>query len=268
MEQIINDLKTFFINAGMNIIWALIVIIVGFKLVEWFKKVLKDGKAFNKLDKTVKSFLISFSSATLKIIVLIIAASIIGIPMTTIVALITSASVAIGLALQGGLSNLAGGIMIMIFKPFKVGDYILASGKEGTVYAITLFYTIVTTLDNKRVMLPNGTLTNEAIVNYTALPKRRLDIDFDVSYDSDITKVKKVISDVLSKEKNIISTDEMFVRLTKEGASALTFTVRVWVKQNDFLTTRYNLLENVKEAFDKNKIEIPYNQVDVHIKNK
>jgi len=253
-------------DLGIQLIIAILLLLIGFKIIKLIEKSLKKENKFTKLDKSVKSFMISIISITLKALLFVIAASIVGIPTTSFITIIGSCGVAIGLALQGGLSNLAGGLMILIFKPFKVGDYIESNGKEGTVKSITMFYTSLVTVDNKVVQIPNGTLSNNTIVNYSANNERRLDLEFNVSYDSKIDKVKKVINDVIDSSNLILKDKEKIVRLMKHSESSLTFAVKVWVKKEDYWNTMFELLENIKEAFDKNKIEIPYPQLDIHQK--
>ena len=253
-------------NLGVQLLIAIIVLIVGFKIIKIIEKNLKKENKLTKIDKSVKTFIISLLSISLKVMLFIVAASIIGIPTTSFITILGSAGIAIGLALQGGLSNLAGGVMILIFKPFKVGDYIESNSKEGTVKAITMFYTTLTTVDNKVIQIPNGILSNNTIVNYTANPIRRLDLEFNVSYDSKIDKVKKVINEVIDKCEYVLEDNERIVRLIKHADSSLTFTVRVWVKRENYFNTMFELEENIKEAFDKNKIEIPYPQLDIHQK--
>lgn len=253
-------------DLGVQIIIALIVLLIGFKIISIIEKNLKKENKLSKIDKSVKTFLISILSISLKIVLLLIAASIVGIPTTSFITLLGSAAVAIGLALQGGLSNLAGGVMILIFKPFKVGDYIETNGITGTVKSITMFYTNLTTLDNKEIHLPNGNLTNNTITNYSANEERRIDLEFNVSYDSDIEKVKKVINEVIKESKYALKDKEHIVRLKKHADSSLTFDVKVWIKNENYWNAFYDLEEQIKKAFDKNNIEIPYPQLDVHQK--
>jgi small conductance mechanosensitive channel len=156
----------------------------------------------------------------------------------------------------------------LIFKPFKVGDWIESNGASGSVEEISIFYTVLKTLDCTRIVMPNGDLANTNVKNFSSNSKRRLCIDFSVSYNSDIDKVKEVLQDVVDKEELILKDEEVFIRLTNHGESSLTFTVRVWANNSDFWNLKFNMLENVKRAFDKNKIEIPYNQLDVHLDNK
>ena len=262
LEKLLN--KAF--DLGIQLLIALLVVAIGLKLIKMLEKKLKKENKFTKLDSSVKVFVISILSISLKALLLVVAASIIGIPTTSFITIIGSAGVAVGLALQGGLSNLAGGIMLLIFKPFKVGDYIESEGREGSVKAITMFYTVVTTPDNKEIHLPNGNLLNNEIVNYSANDTRRLDLEFNVSYDTKTDKVKKVINEVIDNTEYVLKDKDIIVRILKHSDSSLTYTVKVWVKSENYWTTYFDLQENIKEAFDKNKIEIPYPQLDIHQK--
>lgn len=266
MEKIIDKILSSSTNFIINLICAILIIVIGLKLVSIIEKSLKKEHRLTKFDVSVKGFIISVVSISLKILVFVSAATILGVPTTSMVTLIGSSALAIGLALQGGLSNLAGGLMILMFKPFKVGDYIESNQNEGTVKNISMFYTTLTTNDNKDVMLPNGNLTNSSVVNYTANKKRRIDLNISVSYDSNIEKVKKVINNIISKHDKILKDEANDVRLCEHADSALIFTVRAWTKTEDYLSVKFDLLEEIKEAFDKNKIEIPFPQLDVHNK--
>lgn len=265
MENIINILSNKSVDFVLKMLAALIVLLVGFKIVNVLEKGLKKPHKFSKLDPSVKTFMISFSTISLKVLIVVIVLSIVGVPMASLVTVIGSCAVAIGLALQGGLSNIAGSLMILIFKPFKVGDYISAGGMDGTVKAITMFYTTIVTVDNRVIQIPNGSLSNSNIINFSSNPKRRVDIDLSVSYNSDIDKVKKVINSVLDNQEQILSDEDRFVRLRLHADSALIFTLRVWVKTEDYWTVYFNIMEQIKKEFDKNHIEIPYNQLDVHM---
>lgn len=257
------------LDKGMNfcidVAIALVVLLIGFRLIKMFEKSLKKEHKFSKFDASFKGFIISIVSISLKVILFVIVASIVGIPTTSFITIIGSCGLAIGLALQGGLSNLAGGVMILIFKPFKVGDYIECSSREGKVKSITIFYTTLVTADNKEVQIPNGNVTSNSIVNYTAFKKRRVDLQFCVSYDSSISKVKKVINDVIDKSNYVLSEEDKIIGLCRHDSSSLVFDVKVWANTADYFNCLYELEENVKEAFDKNKIVIPYDQLDVHL---
>lgn len=254
------------VDFGFKLLIFIIILVVGFYLIKLIMKIVNKSKGYNKLEDNVKSFINSFINIVLKILLLITGLSYLGIPMTSMLALVGSCGIAIGLALQGGLSNIAGGLMILLFKPFKSGDYISTHTDEGTVNSITIFHTNLTTVDNKKVVIPNGPLSNTTIVNYTAMKKRRLDLDISVSYDSDVDKVKKVILKVIKKHKEILEDEDKFVRLTSHEQSSLKFTIRVWVKCDDYFPLKFDLLEELFDEFKKEKIEIPYNKLDINIK--
>ena len=267
MEETLKKIIDILLNSGIKILEALIILWVGLKLIKLLTKGMKKGKLFNKLEKSLQTFLISFVTAALKIVLFISLASFLGVPMTSLITILGSAAVAIGLALQGGLSNLAGGVMILFFKPFQVGDYVDTHADSGTVNEISLFYTTLQTVDNRIIMLPNGNLVNNPIINYSKLDERRLDLNIAVDYSSDIEKVKKVITDVILEDERIIKEKDIFVRLNEMADSSLNFVVRVWVKTPDYWAVHFDLKENIKNALDKNKISIPFPQMDVHVKN-
>ena len=266
MKEILEKFINESVNFGIKLIIFVLILVIGFKLISTLLKLIQKNKAFNKLDKSVETFLLSGIKIVLQVILLMTSLNYIGIPMTSMLAILGSCGLALGLALQGGLSNIAGGLMILIFKPFKVGDFIDTHSDCGTVKKINIFYTVLLTADNREISLPNGPLSNSAIINYSAMDKRRVDLKYTVSYDSDITKVKKIINTIIDKEKEILVNEDNFVRLGEHGDSALVFYVRVWVKTDDYWKVYFDLNEKVKEEFDKNKIDIPYPQVDVHIK--
>lgn len=250
----------------IDVFIALLILFVGFKLIKLLENSMKKEHKFTKFDNTIKSFIISGISISLKIILFVIVATIVGIPTTTFVTLIGSCGITIGLALQGGLSNLAGGIMLLIFKPFKVGDYIECDSKEGTVKSITIFYTTLITPDNKEVQLPNGNISSNNITNYTAYKKRRVDLKFSVSYNSKIDKVKKIINEVIDNSEYVLKEEPRIIGLINHESSSLVFDVKVWTNTSNYFNAIYELEEKIKESFDKNKIEIPYSQLDVHLK--
>ena len=266
MEGFLNKLIGIGVDYGGRLLIGIIVLIIGSKLIKILDKSFKKDHKYSKLDKEVKQFLAGFINIALKVLLFITILSILGIPMTSLITILGSAAVAIGLALQGGLSNLAGGLMLLIFKPFKDGDFIEAEGQSGTVDSISLFYTTIITVDNKVVHLPNGGLSNSVVVNYTANEKRMLNVDISVSYDSNIDKVKKIITDTLNSIDKVIKDEPMLIRLKTHNASSLDFVVRAWINTPDYWEVYYEFMEKVKKNFDKNKIEIPYQQLDVHVK--
>ena len=265
MDKLLDKLNDLWVDAGLKLIYVIVILFVGGKLIKLLTKLIKKGRGFNKLDKSVASFLLSFIRAILNILLWITIAGIIGIPSTSIITLLGSAGVAVGLALQGGLSNIAGGLIILAFKPFRVGDFIDTHTDSGTVKSISIFYTTLVTPDNRTISIPNGALANSSTVNYTNEKDRRLDINIDVSYNNDIEHVKKTLNRIINKEKRINKDKDIFVRLTNYKDSSMEYTIRVWVDKNEIWNVKFDLLEEIKKEFDKENISIPYNQLDVHI---
>ena len=251
---------------GIRLLAAILLLVVGLRLISWMKKFLRKSPKLDKLDPGVRTFLASFSGIALYLLLVITIASVLGIPATSFLTVLASCGVAIGLALQGSLSNFAGGLMILLFKPFQVGDYIEASGESGTVVAVSVVYTELLTPDNKRVTIPNGTLTNAVIKNYSAEKTRRVDLTFQTSYEADVEQVKALLLETVKAHKLVLADPAPFVGLSAHGDSALTYAVRVWCKTEDYWAVHYDLTEAVKKVFDQKGIEIPYPQMDVHVK--
>lgn len=267
MEKMLEKLIEGGTDLCIKLVISIIILLIGNKIIKVVENMLKKEKKFSKLeDPSVKSFVISFITISLKLLLFVTVLSIIGIPMTSLITILGSCAVAVGLALQGGLSNLAGGIMLLIFKPFIIGDYIEANGKEGTVKSISLFYTTIVGIDNVVTQLPNGTLSNSNITNYNACEKRMLNITYDVSYDSDIDKVKKVLQEVIDEEDKIIKDDPIRIAVKSHNDSSIGIVFRAWTLTSDYWDVYFRVMENVKKKFDKNNIEIPYPQMDVHMK--
>lgn len=258
-------LGDFAASAGLRLLGAAVILFVGFKVTKWVQGILLKSKGIQHLEPGVQTFLKSLIGIGLKLVVILTAISLLGVPMTNFVTILGSAGLAIGLSLQGSLSNLAGGLMILIFKPFKVGDYIEAPSGAGTVSEITILYTILTTPDNRRVVIPNGSISNEAVTNFSFHDTRRLDITISVAYDSDIEKVKALLLETASAHPLVMDDPAPFCRLTNHGESSLDFALRVWVKSGDYWTANFDLKESTKKALDENGIEIPYPQLDVHL---
>lgn len=268
------DYKAFFegllsdvIHYGIRLLIALVIILVGFKIVNVVMKKVKKGKGFQKMDPTAASFMGSFLSILLKAILLVTAVAVMGIPMASIVAVLAAGGLAIGMALQGSLSNFAGGVMLMVFRPFRVGDYIETQAVQGSVREVTIFYTKLTTVDNREVTLPNGALMNASIINYTAHDLRRVDLVFHVAYASDIDRVKEVLASIAAAHPLALKDPEPMIVVAEQGTSSLDIAMRVWCKTENYWDLRFQLVETVKKAFDKVGIEIPFEQLDVHIKN-
>ena len=254
-------------DLGLKLLGGLAVLIIGFKIVKVVVDKIGRGKAFQKMDASVQSFLKSAIKVVLYAAIVSSAAIIWGIPTTSFMTVFASAGVAVGLALQGSLSNLAGGIMILLFKPFKVGDYIEGAGVAGTVIDITVVYTKLTTNDNKVVVIPNGALTNANVTDYSTMPTRRVDLTISTDYRDDIDKVRGVILDVISRNEMVKTEPEPFVRLIKHNESSLDYTVRVWTDTANYWNVYFDLTEDIKKAFDANGISIPFKQLDLMIKN-
>lgn len=265
LEKIWDFLLELSMSLGTKIIFALVVLIIGCGIVKIVKKKLLNSSKSKKIDPGVQSFLSSFIVIVLYIVMFITIAMILGIPTTSFITALASCGVAIGLALQGALGNLAGGIIILLFKPFRVNDYISTQGEEGTVTKITIMYTSLTTVDNKIITIPNGTLTNAVIKNYSAEKLRRVDFVFSASYDCDMEKVKSVIRKVLESHDKVLKDPEPFVRLSKHADSALEFTARAWCNSADYWDVNFDIIEQVNRAFIENNISIPYPQLDVHV---
>lgn len=253
---------------GPNFLLSIIVLIVGFKLVEVLIKIIDRTLRHQKVEESLRGFLESLVSVALKIMVLITVASMIGVQMTSFVALLGAAGLAIGLSLQGSLGNLAGGVLILFFKPFKVKDLIEAQGHMGIVKKIEIFNTILTTLDHKTVILPNGALSNGAIVNYTNEPIRRVDLTFGIGYDDDIKKARDVMMSVIKKDKRVLKDPQPLVAVKELADSSVNFEFRVWCKTEEYWNVYFDMTEAVKIAFDENKISIPFPQRDVHLHQK
>ncbi len=266
MEQILNDLTALIVPFAKDFVAALIVFFIGFKIVNFITKKIKNGKIFKNLDRSAASFIGSFISIFLKIVVVVSVVAILGVPMSSVIALIASAGVAIGLAVQGALSNLVGGLMILLFRPFRVGDYIEAEGEKGNVREISVFYTIVVTFDNRVITIPNGTLTNSVIINYSAEKIRRVDIQMSADYDSDIDDVKQTMLDVAFSCEKGLSDPAPAVVMNECADSGINYTLRVWCETPDYWEVREQLLIGVRNAFKNANIEIPYPQMDVRIR--
>ena len=219
----------------------------------------------SKLDKTIHRFLNSLVKIIVFAFVLIIVLTILGIPMDSIVAVVSSAGVAIGLAMQSSLSNVAGGFMVLIGRTFKVGDYVQINGMEGVVEEITILSTKIITGDNKDVFIPNGTVVNSVIINYSQEKTRRVDHIFSISYNNDAKKAVAAIRKVAENNAMILKDPAPFVRVIALGSNSIDIVVRVWTETNKYWDVYYAMLEDVKEVFDKEGIVIPYNQLDVHV---
>lgn len=266
LEKYIENIITWASTKGIKLIIGILMLYIGWKIVNKLVKIMNRTLQRRNVDATLSSFLDTFVEIALKIIVVVIFMGYVGIDTAGIAALVASAGVAIGLALQGSLSNFAGGVIILLIRPFNVGDYVEGSGHSGTIEKIGIFYTHMTTVDNKLILIPNGNLANGSIVNYSAKELRRVDLTFGVGYEEDIIKVKRVLSNIIDAHESILKTPEPFIALSAHGDSAVNFVVRVWCNNKDYWKIYFDLLEQVKLKFDEENISIPYPQMDLHIK--
>lgn len=270
-QTLLDTIVGWIMSTGIKIIIAFIILIVTFKIINFvarkIEKKLKDSK--RHVDKTLSSVFIYVFKLTLKILVVLCLVAYLGIDTSGITALITSLGVTVGLAVNGALGNLAGGVLLLITRPFKVDDYIDACGCEGTVECIHITNTKLRTPDNKVIYLPNGTLSAASIINYSEKETRRVEVVFSVAYGSDYQKAKKIIRDICEAHPLILQNDGVapFVSIKEHADSSINIVARVWTKNSDYWTVHFDLLESVLNALEENNIEIPYNKLDVHITN-
>ncbi len=255
----------FCMESGVKLIVAVIVLLIGFRVVNILGKNFSKTKFYDRLDPTARTFFKSFITIALKIVLVIVAAIIVGVPMASLVAVIGSAGLAIGLALQGSLSNIAGGFIILVFKPFKVGDYIKAADAEGTVEAINIFYTKIATGDNKVIQIPNSVISNQTLTDMSTKDIRRVDLSFNVADSNDYEKVKEILLSVVKKNDLVLDTPEPQARLNDCNSGMLNFVLRAWCKNADYWTVYFDTVEGVKRAFAENGIENYVQKVDVRV---
>ena len=266
IEKFLEELPEKALHMGLRIVLALVVFLLGAQVIKLLRRIVKKSLERSSVDLGIRQFTDSFLKAVLYILLIFMIAGGFGVDAASVVALLGSAGVAIGLAVQGSLSNLAGGVLILILKPFLVGDYIIdANGKEGTVTEIQLFYTKLLTPDNRTVILPNGALANGSLVNITTDKYRRCDISVGISYCSDIRTAREALTELLSEDPAVLKDQEMRVVVDSLGDSARQLTVRCWFTNEEYWDGRYRLTEGIKYALDQADIRIPYPQLDVHV---
>lgn len=248
-----------------TLFWAIVIFIVGCLLNRIVMNLFAKGVEKSKLDQTVHKFLASVIKIIITALTLIIVLTVLGIPMTSIITVLGTVGVAIGLALKDSLSNVAGGVLLLINRTIKVGDYVQIDSYEGTVDEISILYTKLTTGDNKDVFFPNGVISTSPFINFSSEGKRRVDQIFSISYDNDYKKAIKVIKGVINEHPLVLKNEGVFVRLSELASNSLDIKVRIWTNNSDYWTVYYDLLEQVKDKFDEVGISIPYNQLDVHV---
>lgn len=267
LSQIGSDLIDKAVAFGIDIIIAVIIFVIGKFIIKFILKFVDRIFAKSSADEGVAKFIHSVLKVALYIILAITICGQIGIETTSFAAIVASGGLAIGLAFEGSLSNFAGGVMILIMKPFTVGDYIESNGVEGTVYKIDIFYTSLKTVDNKSVKLPNGTLSNSILTNYSMNEKRRVDVEVGIGYDDNIELARNELEKVMNSYSNIMRDESNVVVVKNLADSAIIMEVRVWVSTEYYWDCKFYLNEQIRVAFDKAGISIPFNQLDVNVHN-
>ena len=256
------------IGFGFQVILAIIFFFIGRLVINWIRKLSRAMLERSTADKGVEQFVDSLLKFGLNAILLFSIATKFGVDTASVAAIIASAGVAIGLALQGSLSNFAGGVLILLLKPFVIGDYIIEDnhGNEGTVQEIQMFYTKLLTMDNRSVVIPNGMLTNNSLTNVTQMEERRLEVKVCISYESDLRKAKEVLWGLMERESRIIKEKERIIFVSELGADGVEIGMRGWVKTGEYWPVKWQMLEDIKLTFDEEEIVIPYHQIEVQMK--
>ena len=269
LDQYIQDTFPKLLDFAIDVILAVIVFAIGSRVIKWLVKIIKSSMSRANIEQGVLTFISSLFKYVLYFVLVLIILSQFGVTASSVIAVLGSAGLTVGLALQGSLSNFAGGVLILLLKPFVVGDYIIenSDGQEGTVSEITIFYTKLLTIDNKAILLPNGTLSNSSIVNVTAMKKRRLDLRFGVAYESDIQIVKKILENVVNADEAIKKEEPINIFVSELMDSYVEMGIRAWVNTDDYWATKWRITENVKLEFDKAGVSIPFPQMEITMKN-
>lgn len=263
LEGMVPSLLSFLVQ----VVVAIIVLLIGSRIIKFLLKLIRKSLDRSKVEAGVVTFLCSLVKYSLYFVLAMIILAQFGVTTSSVVAVLGSAGLTLGLALQGSLSNFAGGVLILLLKPFVVGDYIIdgATGQEGTVSSITIFYTKLLTVDNRMILIPNGTLSNSSITNVTHMEKRRIDLLIGVSYEANLEKTKQVLSDVVKSEEKVLPGEPVEIYVSELADSSVQMGVRAWVKTEDYWPIRWKMTEDIKNALDANGISIPYPQMDVTV---
>ena len=261
-----SDINQFLVKIGTNILLAVAILVIGFWLVKMVVKTLKKILRKSHTDESLVSFLSSLLTMVLKVLIVVTSITQLGVEMTSFVTILGAAGLAVGLAFSGTLSNFAGGVMILVLKPFKVGDLVLTQGEQGIVKEIQIFNTYLHTTDNKVIILPNGPVANGNIINFTQADKRRVDWIFSISYGDDFEQAKKLVQQFMKEDNRILPDPENFIGLSLLADSAVTITVRAWVKTDDFYPVFFDMNERVYKEFEENGLHFPFPQMDIHLK--
>lgn len=269
IQTLVDTKSSFLLRFGIKVLLVIVIFIIGHKLIGWVRSLIRRSMEHANTDAGIRQFADSLLKYGLHIMLVVVLANSLGIESTSMAALVASGGMTVSLAMQGSLSNLAGGILILTLKPFVVGDYIIEDThkNEGTVKEIQIFYTKLATIDNKTIVIPNGALANNSLTNVTAKEYRQLDLRVDISYDADLKKTKQLLQGILENDPSIVSDKEINVFVDNLGNSSVVIGLRAWVKTEEYWESRWRILENVKLTLDKNHIEIPYNQLQVHLEH-
>lgn len=262
MENIMNTVVIPFVK---DLALAIVVLLVGLFIISKVVNLIEEQLKKSKMDTTLQPFIKSLVSASLKVLLAISVVGILGVETSSFVAVLAAGGFAIGLAFQGALSNFAGGVLLLVVRPINVGDYIEVGDFTGTVESINILNTELKTVDNKVIYMPNGNLADENIVNYSVKDTRRVDLVFGAGYEQDAEHVKRVLMEVIEANEKILEDPEPLVRMTNQGDSTIDFIVKAWVVREDYLTVKYDLMEQVKARFDEEEISIPFPQMDIHM---
>ncbi len=264
VTELIQQLIELGVQAGKSLLVALLIFVVGRFLVKLINKLVAQMMERRKVEPTIASFVKSFVNILLMVLLVITVVSALGVNTTSFAALLASAGVAVGMALSGNLQNLAGGILLLLFKPYKVGDYISAQGVEGVVKAIQIFHTILTTVDNKEIFVPNGALSSGSVVNFSKNELRRVDQTVTVEYGTDVEAVRQAVLDIAKADPRVLTDPAPFVALSALADSSVNFTVRFWVKSADYWGVFFDTNRKVYEEFNRRGIQFPFPQIQVH----
>ena len=267
-DKALDTLTQYCVTFGKNLLAAIVIYFVGRFIISKLTTLVRTIMQKKQIEPSLYSFVDSFLTICLHFVLVIAIVGVLGIETSSFVALFASAGVAIGMALSGTLQNFAGGVMILLFRPFRVGDFIEAQGYSGVVKQIQIFNTILTTVDNQTVIIPNGGLSTGSLKNYSTQPYRRVDIDVEVAYGSKPEVVRKVLLDICSKDSRIMTQDAMkpYIPMTSMGSSAISFQVRVWTESANYWSVKFETTEKIYNRLAEEGIEIPFQQIDVHMR--
>ncbi len=266
-ENIGPTIVSFCVDLAWKIVLSLLIWLIGSLIIRFVVKKISTGKMSQKMDPTAFTFMRSFIKIGLNVVLIVAIVGVLGVETASIITVLATGGAALALALQGSLSNMAGGLMLLIFRPFRVGDFLEACGNSGTVIEVGIFYTVVRTGDNRHVTIPNGSLLNAVMINYSKEKTRRVDMEFDVAYGTDVEATKAVIMGLVDKHEKALKDPAPFLRMTEMADSSLKITLRVWCDAADYWDVKLDLTEQVNKAFKENNIHVPFPQMDVHVKH-